>query len=477
MAAYLDAWEHERGHRPPDRALERRLRRPRQLHAQRSSTRGTGAAARATSPRRRRTACSRRRAPRARRPAREALYRTVRSARCSKPAALVPLFHDVDYRMASPRVRGLRLRGSRAVRQLRGPRRRARPAAPEAEAGARPAASLHVPMAGVVTSLDPALAEHGRAVRGRSPRVFETLTRRRGRRPHRAVARGRGSPRGGRARDTDSISATACASTTAAGSPPATSATRLERLLPERRRDSRWLFRSDPGRPGAARRREPPTSRASASTRRASSRSSSRSRSHSSPRCCSYASAGDRARGQRAAGRARGTWDRHGPVPGGLLRAGPAPRARAQPQLLARGLPARARGWSSASACRPRTSLAGFRAGRYSLASDLFPADVEALRHEPALRGRLPREPAPPHVLRRLQHPHGGPSRTARCGAGSCAAVDVPRAGAPAPRPAGDTGGRPDPAGAARATTRRPRRGASPPRRRAAASDVARDSS
>ena len=67
----------------------------------------------------------------------------------------------------------------------------------------------------------------------------------------------------------------------------------------------------------------------------------------------------------------------------------------------------------------PEDMLTGFRAGRYALASDLFPADVEALRHEPRVHGRLPREPPPPHLLRRLQLAGRGPWRTGRCGSGS----------------------------------------------------------
>jgi ABC-type oligopeptide transport system substrate-binding subunit len=42
---------------------------------------------------------------------REGLYRKFEGL-LQESAALVPLFHDIDYRLASPRVRGRRLRGT-----------------------------------------------------------------------------------------------------------------------------------------------------------------------------------------------------------------------------------------------------------------------------------------------------------------------------------------------------------------------------
>ena len=53
----------------------------------------------------------------------------------------------------------------------------------------------------------------------------------------------------------------------------------------------------------------------------------------------------------------------------------------------------------------PEEIKSEFLAGRLSIASDLLPADAEALRHDPALRLGLPGEPPPLDVLRRLQHP------------------------------------------------------------------------
>jgi ABC-type transport system substrate-binding protein len=106
--------------------------------------------------------------------AREALYRKFEHALLD-PAILVPLFHDVDYRIAGPRVRGLQLRSTAPYVNY------AELGKAEAEAD-RPAGSpagggiLHVPIAGVVRSLDPALCEtleHSEV----SPSLFETLTR------------------------------------------------------------------------------------------------------------------------------------------------------------------------------------------------------------------------------------------------------------------------------------------------------------
>ena len=105
---------------------------------------------------------------------RETLYRRFEEL-LLESAALVPLFHDIDYRVASPRVRGLVLRGTK-------------PYVNYAEVGVAAAAEplvetrrgsggiVQVPMAGVVVSLDPVqriTAESAEAI----PFVIETLTR------------------------------------------------------------------------------------------------------------------------------------------------------------------------------------------------------------------------------------------------------------------------------------------------------------
>ncbi len=105
---------------------------------------------------------------------RETLYRRFEGL-LAESDALVPLFHDIDYRVASPRVHGLRLRGTapwvnygelgkgEAVETVR-------------EASPAGGGILHVPIAGVVRTLDPAqlsTIEQGETI----PNVVETLTR------------------------------------------------------------------------------------------------------------------------------------------------------------------------------------------------------------------------------------------------------------------------------------------------------------
>ena len=106
--------------------------------------------------------------------AREALYRKFEHALLD-PAILVPLFHDVDYRIAGPRVRGLQLRSTAPYvnyAELGKAEAQADRAAERQTAGG----ILQVPIAGVVRSIDPALCEtleHSEV----SPSLFETLTR------------------------------------------------------------------------------------------------------------------------------------------------------------------------------------------------------------------------------------------------------------------------------------------------------------
>jgi ABC-type oligopeptide transport system substrate-binding subunit len=105
---------------------------------------------------------------------RETLYRKFESL-LSELGTLLPLFHDIDYRLAGPKVRGLELRGTA-------------PYVNYAEIGVaesdearielqREAGGVvQVPVAGVVQSMDPARAdtvEQGEVV----PSVYETLTR------------------------------------------------------------------------------------------------------------------------------------------------------------------------------------------------------------------------------------------------------------------------------------------------------------
>jgi ABC-type transport system substrate-binding protein len=105
---------------------------------------------------------------------RETLYRKFESV-LSDASALVPLFHDIDYRLASPRVRGLTLRGTAPYVNYPqiGKQERTTAAAEARRAGG---GVVHVPIAGTVLSLDPAVVnaiEQSEV----APSVFETLAR------------------------------------------------------------------------------------------------------------------------------------------------------------------------------------------------------------------------------------------------------------------------------------------------------------
>jgi ABC-type transport system substrate-binding protein len=105
---------------------------------------------------------------------RENLYRKFESLALELDA-LVPLFHDIDYRLASPQVQGLRLRGT-APWVNYGEVGKGEPAEPAAEARSVGGGIVHVPIAGVVSTLDPTqldTMEMAETV----PNIVETLTR------------------------------------------------------------------------------------------------------------------------------------------------------------------------------------------------------------------------------------------------------------------------------------------------------------
>ncbi len=106
---------------------------------------------------------------------REALYRRLEHDLLDS-AALVPLFHDVDYRIGRPNVRGLQLRSTAPYVNYaelgKATDAPSAAAAPERQIGG---GVVHVPIQGVVRSLDPSLTvtvEQAEAL----PTVFETLT-------------------------------------------------------------------------------------------------------------------------------------------------------------------------------------------------------------------------------------------------------------------------------------------------------------
>ncbi|HEY7369752.1 MAG TPA: ABC transporter substrate-binding protein, partial [Thermoanaerobaculia bacterium] len=106
--------------------------------------------------------------------ARESLYRKFEHLLLDS-AILVPLFHDVDYRIGGPSVRGLQLHSTAPYVNYAEAGKAEAPTAPAAIDRQIGGGTLHVPIAGIVRSLDPALAatvEQGEVY----PQVFQTLT-------------------------------------------------------------------------------------------------------------------------------------------------------------------------------------------------------------------------------------------------------------------------------------------------------------
>jgi ABC-type transport system substrate-binding protein len=106
--------------------------------------------------------------------AREALYRKFEHA-VIDPAIVVPLFHEVDYRIAGPRVRGMQLR-STAPYVNYSELGKAESAADRRTGDRRTGGILHVPIAGLVRNIDPALCETQEQSEV-GPSLFETLMR------------------------------------------------------------------------------------------------------------------------------------------------------------------------------------------------------------------------------------------------------------------------------------------------------------
>lgn len=104
---------------------------------------------------------------------RETLYRKFENL-LHDCAALVPLFHDVDYRIANPRVRGLKLRSTPPYVNYSELGKVETASATETIRGG--GGIIQVPVAGLLNSLDPSLlsaSEQGETI----PSIFETLTR------------------------------------------------------------------------------------------------------------------------------------------------------------------------------------------------------------------------------------------------------------------------------------------------------------
>jgi oligopeptide transport system substrate-binding protein len=106
-------------------------------------------------------------------PSREKLYRKFENHVISG-GFLLPLFHDIDYRVASPKVRGIALRGKRPYVNYESLMKREYSTGPALkwEGGG----TLQVPLAGEIWDLDPSSSnlEQGWEV---IPPIYETLTR------------------------------------------------------------------------------------------------------------------------------------------------------------------------------------------------------------------------------------------------------------------------------------------------------------
>lgn len=105
------------------------------------------------------------------------LYRQIEDLML-RPARLLPLFHEIDYRVGHPRVQRLKLRSSAPyVNYAEVGRASDAPVAAAERSGG--GGTLHVPITGEIHSLDPALVNtvaQGQVI----PAMFETLTREEG---------------------------------------------------------------------------------------------------------------------------------------------------------------------------------------------------------------------------------------------------------------------------------------------------------
>jgi ABC-type transport system substrate-binding protein len=108
-----------------------------------------------------------------RRSSREALYRRFEQLLLDE-AVVIPLFHDVDYRIASPNVRGVTLRSTPPFVDYTKIGKVAGGAA--LPAGRRVGGNVNVPIAGAIHSLDPVLIATNEQTETLTS-VFETLTR------------------------------------------------------------------------------------------------------------------------------------------------------------------------------------------------------------------------------------------------------------------------------------------------------------
>jgi ABC-type transport system substrate-binding protein len=310
--------------------------------------------------------------------AREALYRRWESL-LQEAAALVALFHDIDYRLGGPRVRGLELRGGppfvnySALGKLES-------AAPEPEIVRASPGTVHVPIAGIVGSPDPALTrtfEQAEVM----PSIFESLTRAEtGARIVPWLAAEWRVEEGGRRyrfrlrddvrfHDGRRLSARDVRYS-------------FERLLQSPDGDYRWTFSTVKG---------------AKSLLSGESGDLAGFRIHSGgefsieleepvaffPALVSYPAAAIVPEGSDPSGDGGlERWVGTGPFRVVVFEPGRRLELERNQSYWRKGYP-RSRGLVYTFGVSPEEMLAGLRAGRFSLASDLFPADVEALRRDP----------------------------------------------------------------------------------------------
>ena len=368
--------------RPPDRALEHRLPRPGQHRPQPLPLRdgslsdwySSDAADRLLEDARSES-----------RPAvRESLYRKFESL-LVEAGALIPLFHDIDYRLASPSVRGLVLRSSLPSVNYA---ELGVAASPAAEKEARPGSggTLHIPLVGEVGTLDPALS-YGAEYADVVPCIYETLT---------WVAEGarivpwlaaefRAEEGGQRYRfrlrdDVRFHDGRRLGARDVRYS--------FERLL-QSDSEPRWVFSSVRG------------ARAVLNGERKDLEGF---RIHSAseftieleepvaffPALVAFENASIVPEGSDPSGPEG--WVGTGPFRVGAFEPGRRVELERNKSYWRKGYP-RSEGLVFSCAVPPAEILSGFRAGRFSLAGDLFPADAEALRREPAFASRYRENP------------------------------------------------------------------------------------
>jgi ABC-type transport system substrate-binding protein len=308
---------------------------------------------------------------------REGLYRKFENL-LFESSVVVPLFHDIDYRLASPKVRGLRLRGTAPyVNYSELAKVESAEPAPETARGG--GGAVQVPIAGVVTGIDPARSdalEQGEVI----PCVFETLTRDIGGRVVPWLAADFVAEESGRRyrfRLRDDVRFHDGRRLTARDVRYS-----FERMLQARESESRWFYS---------------LMRGAKTVLNEQAKDLAGFRVHSAaefsieleepvaffPALLSNSVAAIVPEGSDPwGGGGAPDWVGTGPFRVVSFEPGRRLELERNKSYWRRGYP-RSEGLVFTFGVSPQDSLSGFRDGRFSLVSDLFPADVEALRREP----------------------------------------------------------------------------------------------